>query len=160
MCGDRCLSAGLYYDRHALEQAADRRLPRHRSASRYRRGAILKEPILLCCGPVGVEGRSGPAASRSAGGVPACPWRIPGLAYHPVIGEFHERCLYTSRRHPRRQPGFQRVRGMSCNGRYVGSSPALPYLRARRLLRFLKEPACHETFSRDAASHHSLVRAG
>src|SRR5437588_816994 len=44
------------------------------------------------------------------------------------------------------------LRGLRENRRYLGPPAAMPGMRARRLLRFLEDQACHQTFSSQQAS--------
>src|SRR5690242_18267274 len=48
------------------------------------------------------------------------------------------------------------LRGVPEDGRHVGSLAALSHLRPRRLLRFIEEQACDQTFPCDQTSHHAI----
>jgi hypothetical protein len=48
------------------------------------------------------------------------------------------------------------LRGMFEIGRHVGPSANVPDLRPRWMLRFLQEQACHQAFSPDETSHHTI----
>ena len=52
-----------------------------------------------------------------------------------------------------------RLRGLSQDRGHLGSSEALPELRSRGLLRFIKEQARHQALSQDLTSDHQVVRA-
>ncbi len=51
-----------------------------------------------------------------------------------------------------------RLRGLSQDRGHLGSSEALPKLRSRWLLRFIKEQARHQALSQNLTSDHQVVR--
>jgi hypothetical protein len=66
--------------------------------------------------------------------------------------------LYPSRPDPQCYAERRWLRGMYTNEGPLGPFTNVPHLWPRRMLRFFKEQACHEAFSRDQSSHCPLYR--
>ena len=64
--------------------------------------------------------------------------------------------LHTPKPDPQRQAEHPRLRGVFENEGPMGPLENVPYLWARQLLRFFKEQARHEAFSRDT---HPIIRS-
>src|SRR5712691_2364246 len=67
--------------------------------------------------------------------------------------------MYASGPDPRRDAEHGGVRGVLADRGFLGSPAVVPDLRPRRLLRSVKEPACHEALSRDRAPPDPVGRA-
>src|SRR5438132_7465572 len=71
----------------------------------------------------------------------------------------HDESLHASRTDPESAAAFERLRGMSEDGGYLGAPPVVRGVRSRRVLRLVEEQACDQALPGYRSSDHQVARA-
>jgi hypothetical protein len=102
----------------------------------------------------------GPRVLANTVGV-LCDFDARGNGYQRSVGRRKEHGdLQTPESDSKSECTYEGVRGMLENGGHVGAPATLLGVRARGLLRFVKEQTCHEAFSSNEAPDHAVAGTG